>query len=203
MKATRHGSFSLALGAMLIAWGFSAASQAATVSLDPTTTTVGVGSAFQVNLDISGVNNATTPAVGAYDVTLSFDPALVAFQNASFGTQLDPSGQGDIQSVTPGASNVEVYEIALDSAQQLTASQSNSFTLASFSLYSLAAGTSALNLTLNGLSDVNGSPIAASVSGGSVTIGTTPVPLPPTIWLLCLALISMCGLRPRRKHVMA
>src|ERR1700674_5454243 len=74
--------------------------QATTISVAPTTQQVNVGNQFQVAVAISGVNSGAVPALGAWDINLSFDPSVLNFQNAAFGNQLDILGLGDIQSVS-------------------------------------------------------------------------------------------------------
>jgi hypothetical protein len=188
---------------MLYAWAASAAlllstANATTMSLDPAAQTVGEGSLLQVNLTIAGVNNGTTPALGAWDVTVSADPSLLTFSSATFGTNLNVLGLGDIQSVSsPATGSTELYEISLDSAADLTSHQATNFTLATLYFNTIGTGTSALNIGINSLSDANGSALTASVVPGSVTIN--PVPLPSSVWLLASALAALgFVLRPRR-----
>jgi hypothetical protein len=55
----------------------------------------------------------------APDINFGFDPTLLSCSSIVFGNQVDISGLGDIQSVTPGTGTVEVFELSLDSAAEL------------------------------------------------------------------------------------
>ena len=170
---------------------------AATISLVPVTSTISQGSLLEADLTISGVNNGTTPALGAWDITVSVDPSLLSFSSAKFGTNLDVLGLGDIQNVSsPTSSSTELYEISLDSAADLTAHQATSFTLASLFFNTTGTGTSPLGITINSLADANGGALTASTVPGSVTVA--PVPLPGAIWLLGGGLCVFALLSRRR-----
>jgi hypothetical protein len=94
---------------------------------------------LEADLTISGVNDGTTPALGAWDVTINVNPSVLSFSSATFGSNLDVLGLGDIRNSTSAAgASTELYEISLDSAADLTAHQATSFTLASLFFSSLS-----------------------------------------------------------------
>jgi len=79
-----------------------------------------------------------------------------------------------------GGGIVNLYQLSFDLADDLDALQASSFTLATVSLYALAAGASGLAVSINSLGDSLGNPLEATVSGASVTIDAGPavVPIP-------------------------
>ena len=78
----------LALGLTTMAFLPSNAIAAPILSIVPLTQNVMVGSAFDVAFSISpGLDLGAAPSLGAYDVTLAFDPSIVSFLDATYGTR--------------------------------------------------------------------------------------------------------------------
>jgi hypothetical protein len=176
---------------MACAFAATGAVHATTISISPATQTASLGSVVQVDLDISGVNSSSTPALAAWDINVSADPTILSFSSAAFGTNVDVSGLGDIQNVsTPASGTTELYEISLDPTDLLTSLQPQNFTLVTLYFDTVGTGTNPLNISINSLSDGNGNPIGATVVPGSVTI-TSPVPLPASVWPLSSALLAL------------
>jgi hypothetical protein len=179
------------VGAILAA--FCLTCQAATISVLPASQTVSVGSAAIVDLAASGFTSGTAPSIGTYDVNVGFDPSLLAFVSATFGTGLDVLGLGSIQTVTPGFGTVNLFELSFDTPADLNALQPNTFRLATLVFNAVAPGTSPLMLTANALGDATGAGLPASVSNGSVVIGAPTAVPEPAAWLLlmtgCLPLL--------------
>jgi hypothetical protein len=122
------------------------------LSINPVSQTVPLGSQASFDVDISGSGGGT--ALGTYDINLGFDSTLLLYSSIVFGNQVDISGLGDIQSVTPGVGTVEVFELSLDSAAELNSLQSSTFTLATLTFDTLATGTnSPVTLSVNALGD--------------------------------------------------
>lgn len=165
------------------------------LSVDPSSQTVPLGTPASFNVDISGLGNGT--ALGTYDINLGFDPTLLSYASIVFGNQVDISGLGDIQSVTPGTGTVEVFELSLDSATELNSLQASSFTLATLTFDTLATGSnSPVTLSVNALGDAYGNSIAATLQNGSVTIAgaSSSVPEPSTLMMMvCVAAMSLFG----------
>jgi hypothetical protein len=173
---------------------------AVTLSLVPEQGTIQAGGTGLFDVVASGVS-ASTGVIGAYDVSVTFDPSLVSWTSTTFGSGLDVNGLGDLQGsglVADHPQTLDTVENSFDSPADLEAKQPNSFVLFSFALQGIANGTSALTLSLGSLSDENGNALAASLQGSSVTVA--PVPLPAAGWLLLSGLGSFFGLtRSRRK----
>lgn len=183
------------------AW-FSGAAHATTIGLSPVSQTSSLGSTVQVDLDISGVNNGTTPSLAAWDVSISADPTILSFNSATFGTNLDVLGLGDIQSVTSVANGTtELYEISLDSAADLSSLQAQDFTLATLYFNTSGSGTTPLDISIDSLADANGNALAADVTSATITVAQpAAVPEPSTLALLLPALAALMWLGNRHRR---
>ena len=168
------------LGVAVIFWIMAAnCDAAATLSISPASQTVTQGAQVSFDVVVSGLAKGT--ALGTYDINLAFDPTALSYSGTTFGNQLNLSGLGDIQSVTPGTGTVEVFELSLDSAATLNAGQASSFRLATLTFNTLAvSNNSPITLTANALGDASGNPTSAVPQSGAVSI-TAPVFPPPSI----------------------
>lgn len=181
------------LAAMLLACASSYAG--VLVAVSPSTQSVAAGSQVSIDIKISGLGSGT--ALGTFDFNVAFDPALLAYSSFSYGSQLNLFGLGDIQSVTPGAGTVNVFELSLESVSDLNTLQAPAFLLATLTFDTLSGGTSPLTLAINALGDASGNSIAADLSHGSVTI-TSSVPEPATYALMLAGLGLFGALRKAR-----
>jgi hypothetical protein len=180
---------------------------AATVSLSPTSSSTSVGQPLTLNLNISGLGSGT--ALGAFDISVGFNSSMLSFQSAAFGDpvlgdQLDLSNAGlNGPTATSGIGTVDLIEVdLLDSPATLLSSQAHNFTLAALSFYSLAAGTTPVSISINSLADQNGNPFTANTQNASVTVQSSPVPVPAAAWLLGSGLLGL-GAMARRRRVVA
>lgn len=180
--------------ALIVTLCFAGTAHAISITFSPSTQSVGAGSILQADLTISGVNvvDRSLP-LGAWDVNISFDPSILSFTSATFGTNLDVLGLGSTQNVSSLASGItELYEISLDTAADLASYQATSFTLVTLSFNAIGIGTSVLGININALTDADGNSLTATVEPGSATVtGATAVPEPGTIGLLSLGLIGL------------
>jgi hypothetical protein len=170
---------------------------------------VTLGSQAVVSLDITGLGSGAAPSVGAFDIDLSFDSSILALSSVvlgdpALGDQLDLFSLGSILAATPGAGTVNVFEISLDFADDLNLLQADAFTLATFTFDTLAAGSSALGLSLNALGDADGLPLEATLTGGSIDVAAPPptsVPEPSAWATYVLLLAGLAGfvIFPRKK----
>jgi hypothetical protein len=170
------------------------------LSIDPSSETVPLGSQVTVNIDIAGLGGGT--ALGTYDLNVGFDPTLLSYDSIVFGNQVDISGLGDIQFVTPGTGTVEVFELSLDSPSELNSLQASSFTLAALTFDTLATGSnSPVALSVNALGDAFGNSLTADLENGSVTINApSAVAEPATVPLLGAGLFFIVALRIRHQQ---
>jgi hypothetical protein len=150
----------------------------------------------------AGLGSGT--ALGAYDLNIGFDSALLSFSKVTFGDptlgdQLDLSHSDlNAPTATPSQGNVNLIEFSLDDPATLISQQASSFTLALLSFNTIAAGTSPITLSVNSLSDANAIDIPNTITNGSVTV--QPVPLPGA-FLLFMSGILAFPLAQRRRLV--
>lgn len=151
----------------------------AQLAIVPEETSVQVGNTITADVSLSGLTNQL---IGAYDLTIDFDPAILSISGVSFGPYLDGplnSLQGTNTSVS---SQLEVYEVSLGNLANQTGYGPVPFFSVTFN--SLSAGTSALTFdpvanagTL--LSDQNGNAFTNfTVVNSSVTVTPAPAAAP-------------------------
>jgi hypothetical protein len=109
--------------------------QAITLEFVPSSATIGVGDSLGVALQISGLGDFTAPSLGTFDVTVTFDPTVLAFATVTYGDpalgdQLDLAGLGSLTTTMLGVGSVNLLEVSVDSASDLDALQAGAFTLA-------------------------------------------------------------------------
>lgn len=187
-------AFALAMGL-----GAAATTQAAvTLSFSPSSQVVAVGDIALVDLLITGLGSGEAPSLGGYDLDVGFDPALLAFDHATFGDQLDLLGLGDIRDVTPGVGRVNLFQMSLDSIDDLNTLQADSFVMATMGFTVLGAGLSPLTLIVNpgGLADAFGDPLDVELVPGSV--GMVPEPANSVLMALGIGLLALTVARRRR-----
>jgi hypothetical protein len=172
------------------------------LSLDPSTQSTGVGGTATLDLDISGVN-ASTAAIGGFDLVVNYNPAIVSLSTVNFGALLGDGVSTSYEQVNSSSGAAEIIEFSfLDPA--VLATEPSSFTLANLSFTGLAGGTSAVSLISPGsggayLSDAYGNPLSATLTGAQITVtGASPVPEPGALWLMVCGLLAGAPLIARR-----
>lgn len=160
-----------------------AAQGSATVSLDPSTATVGVTETVVVNIRVQDVSQL----FGA-DVRLEYDPGVLEVVDANTlvpGTQISSGsfpdisgGQGFVaqNTVNPDEGTIGYAMTLLSPAEPV----SGSGTLASITFRGKAQGSSDVSFTSVLLSDVSANQIPAGKTGGAITVtsGAAPSPTP-------------------------
>jgi hypothetical protein len=181
----------------------SAPAGAATLSLSPSSQTVGLGGMATADLVISGLGATGAPSLGGFEVEILFDDAVLNFSSATFGNGLGAIVSADpfdftadaFGAIASAAGAVTLEEFSFLLPEDLDALQSDSFTLATLSFSGAAAGDSALSFGLVNLSNSFGTSIAApALQQGALSV----VPVPATAPLLGLALGLLGYLRHRR-----
>lgn len=191
--------FSLCAATLILEIVFmTSAAHAIALNVNPVSQNALLGNSVGVTLDIVGLGDGLAPSLGVFDLDLNFDPAILAFNNITFGDpvfgdQLDLFGLGSFfthDDTTPGM--VNLFELSFDLPDDLDTLQVGSFTLASLTFDSLTTGTSPLNVSINALGDSWGDPLVLdTLNNGSVTV--TPE---PSTWLLLFSgLIGMVGIK--------
>lgn len=177
------------------------------VALSPVTQNVPLGSSVQFALGVSLLNIGEPPSLGAYDVTVYFNSNILAFSSVVFGdpilgNQLDLFGLGSIQNFTPGIGNINLFELSLDSSDDLDAFQAGDFTLAILTLSTIGSGTSSLDINVIALADAVGAPITSVTSGSEITVTeVSGIPEPRTVVITTFGLAALLGESWRRRLV--
>lgn len=175
------------------------------LSVTPTTQSAGIGSSVGVEVTISGLGASSAPSLGAYDVNILFNPGILQFLDAVIGDpvlgdQLDLSGFGSISSVTPGAGTVELFELSLDSIDDLNNLQAPAFVLATLDFKAIGVGTSPVSISINALADAYGDALTAGIQNGTVVVSSVAAVPEPTSLLLLTTVLAWVVSRRRFRH---
>ncbi|HSR68860.1 MAG TPA: IPTL-CTERM sorting domain-containing protein [Acidobacteriota bacterium] len=162
-----------------------------------------VGGTVDYQVVAMGLPSGATPALGAYDLQLGFDPLQLAFQSISFADSLGDEGLGEAFSLSAdGAGTVDAATVSLlVPATLVTQQQGDPIPLFTVTFQALAAGTLPVSLALNApAGDQNGDPLASQQVGGEANVSAeAPVTQIPTLsqWGLILfsALLMGAGLK--------
>lgn len=169
---------------------------AISIGFAPTALTAQVGSAFNVDVVISGLFPANE-VVSAYDLSVAYDATFLSATSVNFGAYLsDPFFQSlqDTFLGTPGV--VNFAELSFLSDSELAVQQPDTFTLATLSFDAVAVGSSTLSFmpSPNFGIDVKGT--GANVlpldAGFGVITVTAPIsiPEPSTVALMLISFLA-------------
>ncbi len=200
----RHHS-GLFAGLLVAALGFSAPAHAITVSVLPFAADAVPGTTLTLELSISGLGAQAAPSLGAFDIDIGFDPALLTVTGYVPG-----DGLGSVDALeaidvgfgltAPGNFNVGVVSILGEGT--LNAIQPTAFVLATveFLVGSIGIGeTTVVGFgTSAALSDGFGDPLAIDVLTASTLTGA-PIPLPAPLGLFLVALAALAVFRRREQ----
>lgn len=185
-----------AAGAVLLASSTSLIAST-TLSLEPSSPQVGIGSTFTVNLVVSGLGDHSAPSLSLFDVDLSYDSSLFSLGSVAFGTGLGDVGQGEAitEANTATLGSVNLNEFSLLELSSLEALQTSTLTLASLSFTAIQSGTGSFGLTVNLVGDGLGEALDVGVAAAP---GVSAVPIPAAIWLFGTVLAGMGVFANRR-----
>jgi hypothetical protein len=196
----------LVAGAAVASWLTSNPVRAVQLTLEPPAQTVGTGAMVEITVKISGLGNATAPSVGAYDLTVSFDPLILSYNSASLGTYLAPfagsvSGPPVVDAIN---GSVNLFEVSLDSPADLDSTQPDQFTLASVWFSAIAVGSSGLDFSSVLLGDGKGDLLPADAVGALISVvpngNAIPEASPRTAaFLVCALSLGQAALRRRKR----
>ena len=165
---------------------------AVSIALVPSQPSVAVGESFTLTFEASALAGA---AVGAFDVDVSFDPALFTLLSVTFGSALGDVGAGDqLTDVVNGTGSVSLGSVSLLDAGTLAGLVTDPLVLVSLTFEATGAGSGAFGIEAALLSDA----FAAALAIGSQTGATVDaVPEPALALLLGLG----AGAFARRRRV--
>lgn len=167
----------------------------------PQSSSINPGDGVTVDVMYSG---AVSPWLGAYDIDISWDPAILQIVAVSWPD--DFLGAPSLRDATFHADLVNVAEVALGSVADLGVAQSGQDPFRLFELLFVGTqtpGVGALTFSRVELADGNGATLnPGSVVNGSVTVGGgAAVPEPATLWLLLGPALSSLAILRRRRQV--
>lgn len=166
------------------------------LSIDPMTTTVGVGDTFSVDIWIEGAVD-----LYAFDLDIAYDPAILDFDSFSSGGFL--ASEGDAVFAIPPLVNESLGQIdsyvetlfgALDGVD-------GSGPLLTLNFVAKAAGVSPIEILGTSLLLDSLSPLALTyiADSGMVTVETVSAPEPASLLMLTALAGGIVGLKRRRK----
>jgi hypothetical protein len=205
----RVSMFCAAVGLLL---STAAMAGATTISLQASSQDVHVGDMFSLNVVLSDAT--ALPVVGAFDLTLAFDPDVFQLGTYHFTDLLGDLASVEALDVSAGVSghSLNLSLVSLLSPVALSARQGSVSTtewvLATVQVRALTAAGSAFALASTLFADADGLSIAVSPAAGpTVTVSPSDapsaVPEPATLALLTAGLLMTCvGRRtfPRRRE---
>lgn len=161
---------------------------------------------FEAGFYVSGLGNGVSPALAEYDITLTYDPAIlspsfVTFENA-LGNPNNPAQtltSNQFLTLGSGMAGVELIEVSLLDPSTLRTTQGASsfggpgFFLGGVVFNPLSIGTSSLNIIVGSAKDENGNLLVLETINGNITI-TPPgaaVPEPASFLLGATGLIAL------------
>jgi hypothetical protein len=155
-----------------------------TISINPASSTIGFESIGSVDVAISDLAGV---GVGAYDVTINYDPLVLEFDSFKFSTELGIQEVDAFGIVTPGAGSVNLYNFSFADLS----GQPDDFALGTLYFKGIQMGaTSELSITVNELGDANGD----AITGATVINGSATVPEPSATMLFITGLVCLIGL---------
>jgi hypothetical protein len=198
MKESKKMRLSMWCAVMATALCVVPAANAFTLSVVPQSPSVSLGGTLTVDVVAAGLLDGSAPSIGTYDLSLSYDSALLSLADVTFGSGLDVNGLGSMQDTsasTPGVANA--FELSFDSIADLNQLQPGTFSLFTLVFHAGAIGTSALTLAINALGDAAGNALTPDVANATVSVA--PVPLPAAAWLLLSGIAATSGFVRRRR----
>jgi len=167
------------------------------LELRPSIQTVSLGSTAAI--DLWAVDSDKTKGIGAYDVTINFNPAILSFNSVTFSTLLGTT-LGPI--TTPSFGAVSIADVSLELPSDLLALQTTSdFLLGAFKFNTLSLGTSQLNISNVIIGDAFGDPVLVEgLNVSNIIVTQSAIPEPATALLLIIGALSLFSIKIREKR---
>jgi len=184
------------IGGMILAAAAASPTWAATLSFNPSSANVTVGNSFAVDVLISDLG--VSEQLGAFDLQVNFNPALLSFASYNLGSQLGTLATGDALDFSLGNQGGGTLHLGEVSLLWDLSSQAKSFSLGTLHFTASAAGNSSLSFSNVTLGDAWGAPLAANLTTASVS-SLAAVPEPET-YAMFLAGLGLLGAIARRRR---
>lgn len=165
-------------------------SHAVLIELQPDSLLAETGDSISLDLVVSGLGNFAPDSLGAFDISVGFDPTRLAFTSYSFGDLLGDISLAEAIDSSAGdiGGAVSLTEVSLLSAAGLDALQPGGFVVATldFDVINLSPSVVTQVSILSGptLADAFGMPLAVTGLGSASVTG---IPVPGTLLLLAAA----------------
>jgi hypothetical protein len=178
----------LALIVTLLSTWHTASAGTISLSFSPPSVSVISGQMIDFDLLVSGHTPGLPPSVGAFDLDISFNPALLTPTNISFGTSLgNPDLLEALVASTISTGKVNIAEVSLLPPATLDTLQPASFPLATLTFQALANGTATLALTGGVVDDAFGNKLVS-------------IPEPHTLCIAGLTVIALIAKQRRLRN---
>lgn len=192
------------LFAFLCTLGMSLSLNANAISIDliANQSSVNVGDSVEVQVRISGLNDASAPSLGSYDVNFNYDASLFNFNgivwgDSLLGNQLDLSGFGSLQTTANGLGWLFASDASFDFADDLNDYQAGEFTLFSVLLNAVAIGSGNFSLANTVFGDAYANNLSID-RFNSTSVNVTGVSVPePSSLLLLVGMLAIVVLRAK------
>lgn len=203
---------SVALAAIAISGLWGAPAHAAFIAVTPLVETGQVGDTFTFDVRVGGLEPLFRPdqIVSAFDLDFYFNPAVLGFTGASFGSTFGCDDGMAICGAESTAGVVDFFAISFRDESDLRTDQGSSVLLASLSFTGLMPGFSLVGVTPSWLDENfylvgrigrdGETPMDLQVLFNSPAIAKT-VPEPTTVALLGLGLLALASTARRRNRV--
>ncbi|AUB81198.1 PEP-CTERM sorting domain-containing protein [Candidatus Thiodictyon syntrophicum] len=179
------------------------------LSLTASPATVSVGAIVNIELLVSGLGDHTAPSLGAFDVIIAFNPALLSPAGVAFDTGLgdpnasppeaypsaDTSVAGTIHLINTSLLEANAANCIFCLPPYLDDLQGSAFRLATLTFTGDSPGTTVMSLTINALADAQGEALDTNIQGTAVTVVGTPEP--GSLMLFALGCAGLSGFARR------